>query len=77
MFLPQLVRLTTMLKPGLKQINWTNSRWMEFYEQCKEGINTFDVLVARVHDIYTNRILFVLNSMQEISLQTLPSGKIE
>lgn len=58
----------------LKQ--WTNSRWMEFYEQCKVAINTFEVLVNRVHDIYTNRILFVLNSMQEISLQTFPVDEL-
>ena len=49
---------------------------MEFYEQCKQAINTFDILVQRVHDIYTNRILFVLNSMQEISLQTLPIDEL-
>lgn len=49
---------------------------MEFYEQCKEGIKTFEILVARVHDIYTNRILFVLNSMQEISLQTMPNDEL-
>lgn len=49
---------------------------MEFYEQCKEGINTFDILVQRVHDIYLNRVLFVLNSMQEISLQTLPIDEL-
>lgn len=55
---------------------WTNSRWMEFYEQCKMAINTFDILVQRVHDIYTNRILFVLNSMQEISLQTFPVDEL-
>lgn len=49
---------------------------MEFYEQCKEGINTFDILVQRVHDIYLNRVLFVLNSMQEISLQSLPTNEL-
>lgn len=46
---------------------------MDFYEKCKKAIETFDVLVVRVHDIYANRILHVLTSMQEISLQTLPS----
>lgn len=32
------------------------------------------MLVERVHDIYANRILNVLSSMHEVSLQTLPSG---
>uniref|UniRef100_A0A182YK77 AAA+ ATPase domain-containing protein n=1 Tax=Anopheles stephensi TaxID=30069 RepID=A0A182YK77_ANOST len=72
LFLPQLVRLTAMLKPGLKSINWTNPKWVEFYENCKEAIETFDVLVARVHDIYANRILHVLLSMQDITLQSFP-----
>lgn len=31
--------------------------------------------MARVHDIYANRILHVLTSMQECSLQILPTGK--
>ncbi|XP_058454765.1 dynein axonemal heavy chain 5 [Malaya genurostris] len=73
LLLPQLVRLTAMMKPGLKSINWTSPRWMEFYDNCKEAIETFDVLVARVHDIYSNRILHVLTSMQDIQLQSLPN----
>lgn len=48
---------------------------MEFYERCKEAIQTFDILVVRVHDIYSNRILNVLMAMQEITLQTIPPGK--
>ncbi|KAI8118220.1 axonemal, Dynein heavy chain 5 [Lucilia cuprina] len=72
LFLPQLVRLTAMLKPGLTTINWTNQNWHKFYERCKQAIETFEVLVARIHDIYSNRILHVLMCMQEISLQVLP-----
>lgn len=48
---------------------------MEFYEKCKGAIETFDILVVRVHDIYSNRILNVLMSMQEVSLQTVPPGE--
>ncbi|KAL9890241.1 LOW QUALITY PROTEIN: dynein axonemal heavy chain 1 [Glossina fuscipes fuscipes] len=72
LFLPQLVRLTAMLKPGLTSINWTNQNWNKFYERCKQAIETFKVLVARIHDIYSNRILHVLMCMQEISLPVLP-----
>ncbi|CAD6991963.1 unnamed protein product [Ceratitis capitata] len=84
LFLPQLVRLTAMLKPGLHTINvslnyvcehpegWTHQNWTEFYERCKRAIETFNVLVARVHDIYSNRILNVLMWMQDVSLQVLP-----
>lgn len=35
----------------------------------------FEVLVARVHDIYSNRILNVLMWMQDVSLQILPAGE--
>lgn len=55
-----------------KYFQWTNPGWTEFYENGKEAIDTFDVLVARVHDIYSNRILSVLASMQEVTLQILP-----
>ncbi|XP_037924624.1 dynein heavy chain 5, axonemal isoform X2 [Hermetia illucens] len=72
LFLPQLVQLTTMLRPGLTTINWIDPKWSEFYEKCKQAIETFDVLVGRVHDIYSNRILNVLMSMQDVSLQILP-----
>lgn len=53
---------------------WTNQNWTEFYERCKQAIESFDVLVARVHDIYSNRILHVLMWMQDVSLQILPAG---
>lgn len=47
---------------------------MDFYEKCKNAIETFNVLVVRVHDIYANRILNVLTSMHDVALQTLPTG---
>lgn len=39
------------------------------------AIETFEVLVIRVHDIYSNRILNVLMSMQDVQIQTLPAGR--
>lgn len=53
-------------------MKWTDPKWFEFYERCQHAIKTFDILVVRVHDIYSNRILHVLLSMQEVTLQTLP-----
>lgn len=54
---------------------WTNPGWHDFYEKCKMAIETFEVLVIRVHDIYSNRILNVLMSMQDVQIQTLPPGE--
>lgn len=54
---------------------WTNQNWTQFYERCKQAIEMFEVLVARVHDIYSNRILNVLMWMQDVSLQILPAGE--
>lgn len=54
------------------KLQWTDPKWSDFYEKSKQAILTFDVLVARVHDIYTNRILQVLLSMQDVSLLVLP-----
>jgi len=58
----------------LSLLQWTNQNWTEFYEKCKQAIENFEVLVARVHDIYSNRILHVLMWMQDVSLQILPAG---
>jgi len=59
----------------LCNLQWTNQNWTQFYERCKQAIETFEVLVARVHDIYSNRILNVLMWMQDVSLQILPAGR--
>lgn len=58
-------------------MKWTDSTWYDFYEKCKMAIETFNVLVARVHDIYSNRILNVLMSMQDVQIHTLPTGNFE
>lgn len=54
---------------------WTNHRWIDFYEKCRRAIDAFEILVERVHDIYTNRILSVLVAMQDVHLQVLPPGE--
>ncbi|KAG8296780.1 hypothetical protein J6590_049807 [Homalodisca vitripennis] len=73
LFLPQLVRLTNMLTPALTGLNWTDPGWRNFVRNTTEAIRSFDVLVTRVHDVYTNRILQVLSSMQTITLHALPT----
>nr|CAD7258976.1 unnamed protein product [Timema shepardi]CAD7569562.1 unnamed protein product [Timema californicum] len=72
LFLPQLVRLSAMLSPGLNSITWTNREWKNFCHNTTEAIKDFDVLVTRVHDVYANRILQVLTGMQKVTLQALP-----
>ncbi|KAL1130923.1 hypothetical protein AAG570_012164 [Ranatra chinensis] len=73
LFLPQLVCLTGMLSPALNTLTWTNPNWKQFVENTNEAIKSFDILVTRVHDVYSNRILHTLSSMQCISLHSLPS----
>ncbi|KAG8237937.1 hypothetical protein J437_LFUL017487 [Ladona fulva] len=75
LFLPQLVRLTALLTPGLNIIKWTDSGWKYFYTATLEAVKQFDVLVTRVHDVYTNRILQVLSSMQKVTLHILPEDE--
>lgn len=72
LLLPQVVRLSSLLLPGLKSVLWTSEDWKEFIDRANSAINGFDVLVTRVHDIYTNRIIYMLSGMQEVSLITLP-----
>ncbi|KAI5700773.1 hypothetical protein M8J75_002754 [Diaphorina citri] len=64
LFLPPLVRLTSMLHPALSILQWTDRGWRSFVRHMEVAVQNFDVLVTRVHDIYTNRILQVLASMQ-------------
>jgi dynein heavy chain, axonemal len=72
LFLPQVVRLSSLLLPGLRHVTWTSGDWKDFIERANAAIKSFDVLVTRVHDIYINRIIYVLSGMQEVCLVTLP-----
>lgn len=55
LLLPHLVRIASLLEPGLVSLNWTNPKWKEFYQNTKEQVKEFDILVTRVHDVYDNR----------------------
>lgn len=72
LFLPQVVRLSSLLLPGLRSVCWTSDDWQEFIDRANTAIKCFDVLVTRVHDIYTNRIIYMLSGMQDVTLITLP-----
>ncbi|CAH2103629.1 unnamed protein product [Euphydryas editha] len=72
LLLPQVVRLSSLLLPGLRTVFWTSEDWKTFVDRANAAINSFDVLVTRVHDIYTNRIIYMLSGMQEVTLITLP-----
>ncbi|CAG9558497.1 unnamed protein product [Danaus chrysippus] len=72
LLLPQVVRLSSLLLPGIRSVSWTCEEWKEFVDRANFAIKSFDVLVTRVHDIYSNRIIYMLSGMQEVSLLTLP-----
>lgn len=72
LFLPQVVRLSSLLLPGLRYVTWTSGDWKEFIDRANAAIKCFDVLVTRVHDIYINRIIYVLSGMQDVTLISLP-----
>lgn len=55
LLLPHLVRISSLLGPGLVSLTWTKSEWKTFCQNTREQIKTFDVLITRVHDVYTNR----------------------
>ncbi|XP_073975032.1 dynein axonemal heavy chain 1 [Rhodnius prolixus] len=73
LFLPQLVRLAAMLNPALTELDWTDSEWKVFVARTLEAIQHFEILITRVHDVYENRILFVLDSIQNVCLHILPT----
>lgn len=72
LFLPHLVKLIKIIEPGLKQLTWVSEKWKPYTEQISNSIKNFKILVDRVHDIYNNRIVEVLDSMQSILLHALP-----
>lgn len=47
LFLPQLVRLSSMLTPGLHSITWSDPDWKSFCQNTSDAIKSFDVLVTR------------------------------
>lgn len=72
LFLPHLVKLIRIIEPGLKELTWVSDEWKPYTERISESIKNFKILEDRVHDIYNNRIVEVLDSMQTISLHSLP-----
>lgn len=55
LLLPHLVRVASLLEPGLISLTWTSPEWKDFYQGTKEQIKEFDILITRVHDVYDNR----------------------
>lgn len=72
LFLPHLVRLIKIISPGLKELTWVSSDWKPFVDKVNDAVENFKILVGRAHDIYTNRIIEVLSTMQSVSLHALP-----
>ncbi|XP_015833540.2 dynein axonemal heavy chain 5 isoform X3 [Tribolium castaneum] len=72
LFLPHLVKLTDIVADGLHRLTWVSSDWKKFVDRANDAINKFKVLTERVHDVYTNRVLEVLSTMQSVQLHALP-----
>ncbi|XP_050507714.1 dynein axonemal heavy chain 5 [Diabrotica virgifera virgifera] len=72
LFLPHLIKLTYNIEPGLTKLNWVSENWQEFVDKGNAAIRNFKELTDRVHDIYVNRVLEVLESMQIVQLYALP-----
>ena len=55
LLLPHLMSVASLLKPALTTITWTQPDWKDFCHDTREKIKNFDILITRVHDVYTNR----------------------
>ncbi|XP_066590394.1 dynein axonemal heavy chain 5 [Prorops nasuta] len=75
LLLPHLVHIASLMEPGLTLLTWTSPAWKDFCDNTRNQIKNFDVLITRVHDVYSNRILEVLGSMQKITLHALPENE--
>ncbi|XP_047354238.1 dynein axonemal heavy chain 5 isoform X2 [Vespa velutina] len=74
LLLPHLVHVASLFEPALTLLTWTQPDWKEFCQNTREQIKIFDILITRIHDVYSNRILHVLESMQKITLHSLPTS---
>ncbi|CAH1099757.1 unnamed protein product [Psylliodes chrysocephalus] len=74
LFLPHLIKLTHNIEPGLTKLNWVSLDWKDFVDKGNAAIKNFKELTDRVHDIYANRVMEVLSSMQVIQLYALPGN---
>ncbi|XP_066156829.1 dynein axonemal heavy chain 5 [Euwallacea fornicatus] len=72
LFLPHLIRLSKKIQPGLTQLDWVSEDWQSYVDSANATIHSFKELTDRIHDIYDNRVLEVLTSMQTIQLHALP-----
>ncbi|KAF7265346.1 hypothetical protein GWI33_021235 [Rhynchophorus ferrugineus] len=72
LFLPHLIKLCGKIEPGLIRLDWVSDDWQSYVDTAGEAVKNFRILTERVHDIYTNRVLEVLSSMQTIQLHALP-----
>lgn len=64
LLLPHLVRIASLLEPGLDSLTWTSPEWTEFYQNTKGQLKEFDILITRVHDVYDNRCVEVKANKQ-------------
>lgn len=64
LLLPHLVRVASLFKPALVSLTWTaKPDWKEFCHNTRDQIKTFDILITRVHDVYTNRYVETYSSL--------------
>lgn len=55
LLLPHLVRVASLFEPALTSLTWTQPDWKEFCQNTREQIKIFDILITRIHDVYSNR----------------------
>lgn len=72
LFLPHLDKLIKIIEPGLIELDWVSHQIRDYIQDANEAVERFQILVDRVNDVYTNRILEVLKKMQEVTLLELP-----
>lgn len=73
LLLPQLARLAALLRPGLERKGaWADTKWRSFSRRAISAVSAFRALVARVHDVYCNRVLLVIASMRDVCPHALP-----
>ncbi|KAL1518053.1 hypothetical protein ABEB36_001736 [Hypothenemus hampei] len=72
LFLPHLITLANKIEPAVSKVDWVSNDWRSYVESSNTTVRNFRELTDRIHDIYINRVLEILNGMQSVQLHAFP-----
>ncbi|KAK3864739.1 hypothetical protein Pcinc_029599 [Petrolisthes cinctipes] len=72
LLVPHVMQLKEAFEPLLTTLTWSSIQAHTYFDQAFQAINTFEVLINRVNDIFMHRMEGVLSAMSTVKLYVLP-----